>query len=124
MCKLRRPLLDQECRKSVILGKQQFDSYYISMLITLRVRVTLRNISIREVSVDMKIVWSIISAKIGTHGIQVITIGQIGISGEGTIRNFLHVERFYKGCFLFGKWFRDKIAFCSEEAFRWMVSTA
>ena len=73
---------------------------------------------------DMKIVWSIISAKIGTHVIQVITIGQIGISGEGTIRKFLHVERFYKGCFLFGKWFKDKITFFSKEAFRCTVSTA
>ena len=115
------PKMPQICNPWQAAIRQLLYLHAVGTVITMRVRVTLCNISIREVSVDMKIVWSIISAKIGTHVIQVITIG---ISGEGTIRKFLHVERLYKGCFLFGKWFKDKIAFCSEEAFRWMVSTA
>ena len=71
---------------------------------------------------DMKLVWSIISAKIGTHIIQVITIGHTTVN-LGTIRKFLHVVELHKGCFLFGKWF-EEIAFCSKDDFKWMVSTA
>ena len=31
--------------------------------------------------------------------------------------------RFHRGRFLFRKWF-EEVAFCSEDAFKWMVSTA
>ena len=82
--------------------------------------VTLYNIYTWEVSVDMKLVWSIISAKIGAYIIQVITIGHTMVN-LGTIR-FLHIVRFHEGCFLFRKWF-EEIAFCSKDDFKWTVST-
>ena len=69
---------------------------------------------------DMKLVWSIISAKIGNHIIQVITVGHTTVN-LGSIRKVLHVERFHKGCFLFRKWF-EEITFCSKDAFNWTVS--
>ena len=49
----------------------------------------------------------------------------VSLSGKGTIKKqqFLCVERFHRGCFLFGKWF-EEIAFSSEDAFEWTVSTA
>ena len=56
----------------------------------------------------MTLMWSVISAKIGAHIIQVITNcwTYYGISGEGTIRKFLYVEHFHKGCFLL-QWFEE-----------------
>ena len=66
---------------------------------------------------DMKSVWSIISAKIGTHIIQVITIGHTTVN-LGPIRKFLHVEQLHKRCFLFKKWF-EEIAFCRQRQLRW-----
>ena len=61
-----------------------------------------------------------ISAKIGNHIIQVITVGYTMVN-LGNIRKVLHVERFHKGCFLFGKWFKE-ITFCNKDAFNWTVS--
>ena len=70
---------------------------------------------------DMKLVWSIIRAKIGVHIIQVIIIVHTTVN-LGTIRKFLHVEQLNKRCFLFEKWF-EEITFCSKDDFRLTVST-
>ena len=75
----------------------------VGTVITFRVCVILCSIYMGEVSVDMKLVWSIINAKIGAHIIQVITIGHTMVIWGGHYKKVFR-KRLHSACHAISAW--------------------